>query len=837
MKRYSLIWAFLLLVGFGLPAAEAARFPDPSQNGVEWFYVFGSEGSKYYGADSEPKEFFVEVPKSSGGPVMIRVLDADIVGKRDELAGSWDTSTRFTVYAGDKELDSHDVGQDRADGSIVEFGPYSLEQGEDSGENVVFRIQVQGLDGDDNNLFAFDIEPPQTQFYAYNPSIRLATQEGSVMRFYPSLPPGTSLLREQNYDLDPSGGIATMHPSSRALWKTFWVKNSGSGQWAVTDVPVRPEESGRRWMFRVTKGTQVKGNMTLKFDDQAGTPIPIYFSEGKWVRPIPPTPKPAPKPAPEYRKPIPGACNIFDFDASESYDPDNQQLTYSWDFGDGETSDQMRVQHAYAKPGTYKVVLVVTDSSEGECRQSGKEQWLRVNGPPVAVIDLPKKACVGVPVKMSAANSTDSTNDPLSYKWEFGDGETGEGAEVSHAYKQGGDYSVCLLVNDNRGTSCSADQAVAQIQTNTPPTAAAQSRVGEGLSVSFDASKSADADGDELTYLWDFGDGETGDGVRVTHLYPKGANYTAKLTVDDSSGTDCSRDTIELPIRLNRPPVAVLGSDIATCSTDPVVFDGSQSSDADGDALTYRWEFGDGETGEGVKTQHTYAKGGAYRVVLTVNDQKGMDDSAASAQMNVLINNAPTASIETDGKGCVGKPVAFSGERSSDPDGNGLQYRWDFGDGETAQGARAEHAYAKGGNYTVVLTVDDGLNTTCSVVMAKAQAVINTPPVANVGPNFVCCRGVSTSFDASKSFDADGDSLSYHWDFGDGETGEGAKVQHTYKENGTFQVKVTVSDGNPDCGTSSAGFSGVVNASPVAMMGIRGEGGKLIAPEDDSSFK
>jgi PKD repeat protein len=80
---------------------------------------------------------------------------------------------------------------------------------------------------------------------------------------------------------------------------------------------------------------------------------------------------------------------------------------------------------------------------------------------------------------------------------------------------------------------------------------------------------------------------------------------------------------------------------------------------------------------------------------------------------------------------------------------------------------------------------------------------VNALPVAVAGPDLEAFYGGAYDavlFDGTRSFDPDGDPLTYHWDFGDGITGTGPKVSHMYKSPGTFTVRLRVSDGtNTTC--------------------------------------
>jgi len=822
----------IALVGASAPIAEAARVPDRDINGIEWFYVFGRQGNPYFGAaEAQAKQvFYVEVPKDLGGSVTIRVLDADLQGRHDEMDDQLNTSTKFNVFGGQKLLTSRIITASEPDGTTLELGPFALDQGDAQGDHIIFRIEAEGLEGNDSNLFAFEVAPPQAQLFTFNPAIRLMAKEGDRMRFFPQVPSGVTDIRVWNYDLDPTGGNSVLLTppgpmgSVQGIQKAFWIENSASAAWARTDVSVPHEwAGGGQWIYQITKKTQSAANMSMRFEDQNNKPLRIYFTQGEPV---------------QLAKAAVKACNTFEFDASESFDPDNQKLTYRWDLGDGTTSDQIRTQHTYERAGDYKVLLTVTDASTGECRNSMTEQRIHANTLPIAVLDAPETACAGSMVRLSAAKSSDTVGDQLKYAWDLGDGTTAEGAEVSHTYERGGSYPIKLLVDDGQGTACSRVQMADAIRVNGSPIAKANDAVvmcarsaTEAQTVAFSAAGSQDPDNNKLTYRWDFGDGAVAEGAKVNHTYEKGGQYAAKLSVDDGSGTSCAFATASVPVTLNHAPVArVNRQDVTTCGGETLAFDASASSDSDGNPLAYRWDFGDGETATGAKVSHQYAKGGTYRASVTVDDGSGLACALSSANIVAQANTSPHAVIKADARGCANRSLSFDATGSSDLEGQRLTYRWDFGDGTVAEGAKAQHTYAKGGKYPVALTVDDGQGTACSFSVAKGETLINSPPLASAGPNSVCCLNAITAFDASQSTDADGDTLSYRWDFGDGVTADGARGQHVYKKTGTYQVRVIASDNSESaCGSSSAGFIARVEAKPVANIEISSEG-KDVAP-------
>ena len=205
-----------------------------------------------------------------------------------------------------------------------------------------------------------------------------------------------------------------------------------------------------------------------------------------------------------------------------------------------------------------------------------------------------------------------------------------------------------------------------------------------------------------LSYVWNFGDGTDGQsGSNVSHVYTMGGTYPVKLMVNDNKGTECSRDSTSMNITINTPPSAVLNAVNAACTGGEVSFDGSGSSDPDGDILTYTWDFGDGtDLQSGSNVTHVYTMGGTYTVKLIVDDNKGTDSSKDMATMDITINTPPSAVLNGATTACTGDEISFDTAGSNDPDGDDLSYVWDFGDGTDLQtGSDATHAYSKGGVY------------------------------------------------------------------------------------------------------------------------------------------
>ncbi|TFW18234.1 PKD domain-containing protein [Massilia arenosa] len=321
------------------------------------------------------------------------------------------------------------------------------------------------------------------------------------------------------------------------------------------------------------------------------------------------------------------------FSAAKSTDADGTIASYAWDFGDGERATGVSATHAYARAGTYAASLVVTDNAGAK---STVAVQVKVDAAPTPVVTWSQFP--GEPILVfGGGDSTDSDGYITAWTWNFGDGKTGSGMDVSHMYAKPGDYTITFTVKDNFGnTTAKSFTATVVGKVNANPVAQATGTV-TGLSVAFDGSASSDPDGSIASYSWNFGDGKTGSGARVTHAYAKAGDYTAVLTVKDNQGASATMNVPVSVAAVNQAPVAK-GSAVVTPGSLNVAFDGRASSDPDGSIASYSWSFGDGSSGSGATASHAYAAAGQYTATLVVTDNQG---ASSSIVVPVLVG-APT---------------------------------------------------------------------------------------------------------------------------------------------------------------------------------------------------
>ncbi len=276
----------------------------------------------------------------------------------------------------------------------------------------------------------------------------------------------------------------------------------------------------------------------------------------------------------------------------------------------------------------------------------------------------------------------------------------------------------------------------------------------------------------------------------------------------------------------NLPPIAVAGGPYAAGVGEAIAFNGTASSDPEGQPLTYAWNFGDGATATGATPSHAYSSAGTYTVSLVVND--GAQNSApATTTATVTSTNAPPIAVAGGPySGTAGQPIAFDGRGSSDPEGQPLTYAWNFGDGATATGATPSHAYSSAGTYTVSLVVNDGAQNSAPATTTATVTSTNAPPIAVAGGPYSGTAGQPIAFDGRGSSDPEGQPLTYAWNFGDGATATGATPSHAYSSAGTYTVSLVVNDGAqnsaPATTTADVQPAGGGGATIVLKNGLNG---------------
>lgn len=454
--------------------------------------------------------------------------------------------------------------------------------------------------------------------------------------------------------------------------------------------------------------------------------------------------------------------------------------------------------------GRVPIRLTVTDDGG---KATSEERTVHVLNPPPSVsIDAsPVYPNPGEVVQFTAR--IDDDDPPEAVQWTFSDGATRTGVSVERTFPSGGPVDVQVLVEDEDGATGTANRT---IQVNHEPrltlfvpdegTGIDETAVLTGTTLDVQANTS-DPDGNTTETSWRL-DGDpvasdavtactsepTADGSRVACSWPDDGRHVLRATATDENGA--SRTQRLDVLVLNREPTLSPTFNVSVINVDEPVQLQSNAADQDGSIEEVRW-FQEGEKiGEGRRLNHTFTSGGPKNLTVDALDDDGARSSVAF-QVHVNIPPEIDASFAPENP-TAGDTVSFDAE-AVDPDGpeSGLSYRWDFGDGATANEPDPDHVYAEGGSYEATLVVEDedgGLaeqSLTVEVTTPPLNAEILADPST---PRAGTVVNLTVGFDGQRSV------REVVWSFGDGasETTQGPSVTHLYEEPVTVRVEAQV---------------------------------------------
>jgi len=334
-------------------------------------------------------------------------------------------------------------------------------------------------------------------------------------------------------------------------------------------------------------------------------------------------------------------------------------------------------------------------------------------------------------VRFTAEVLRGTIESPDSIEWTFGDGQTATGTEVVHTYQAEGNYRVSVTAHPADSGPLYTTDLLISVYPFTASIVAKPAEDGPTRKFQLSAQVTVPCGHSIASYVWSIDGKELSlhEG-EIEYTFPEDGTHEISLSVTTDKGWQQVATTYIQITPDNSPPVAKITAQPSS-GTAPltVTFSAAGSYDPDGSIQNCSWDFGDGTSTAGTEVTHTYDSPGNYIVVLTVTDDRG---STSQDTVTVHVNAGPTAAFKVIPDGNVAPTtVTFDAGASSDSDGRIIMYRWDFGDGQTAEGygmSRVRHAYEHGGVYDVTLTVTDDEGATATIKKSVWLAELSIEP-------------------------------------------------------------------------------------------------------------
>lgn len=452
---------------------------------------------------------------------------------------------------------------------------------------------------------------------------------------------------------------------------------------------------------------------------------------------------------------------------------------WSWDFGDGSSSNAVNPQHVYAAPGTYTVTLVV-QTTNGQADAELKTNYITINPSPTASYTAATNGC-SLPVGVTFTNTSTGAS---TYAWSFGNGQTStQQTPAVITYATAGTYDVMLITTNSFGCKDTMNQSIVVSNFQAGITVPTSVCVNTPVLIEDNSTIGANA------WSWTFTGANPGSSTAQDNsiTYSSPGTYTINLTSQNTT-SGCS-GSASATVTVNPLPVPSFTATPTTgCAPLLVTF-----TNTSGSGTNFVWDFGDGSTFNGQNPgTHTYTQNGNFTVTLSMTNPT--TGCVGTIVVPTITMNAPNAQFTSDViNGCDPLSVTFT-DISTSPDAI-TNWFWMFGDGTTFVGQNPPpHTYPVGMfDVSLVIQSQSGCIDTVTVqdyIQVGHIDLVNfsineTPECAKTPIDFTNLSIINAPHLPNE--------VTYAWDFGDGGSSTQENPSYSYaSDTGFFDVSLIV---------------------------------------------
>jgi PKD repeat protein len=424
---------------------------------------------------------------------------------------------------------------------------------------------------------------------------------------------------------------------------------------------------------------------------------------------------PAPIPDFEFTIACLGEETQFD-DLSSIIPPGDPISAWEWNFGDGQTGSGQHTTHLYSTIGDYNVTLTIYVGDMG-CEQS-ITKTISIIPPPTPDFSFTSE-CLGNTTVFTDLSTSQTTEPITTWQWDFGDGESAYGQEISHTYETAGNFQVTLTIYTG---SLACEQSITKtvpVFSNAMVDAGNDQSIPNGWTAELNATITEGSGNYNIFWtpeaLLDNPNIEDPETVALT------ATQVFTLTVIDAVSLCENSDQTTVIVTGGALYVIATADAEEICNGEEVQL--SANSIGGSGNYTYSWTSDppgfNSNLEEPVDSPNITT---TYFVV--VND--GQSSVNGEVTVNVLPQSVPNFDANN---ACFGEPTYFTDASTVDPPTAIITaWEWSFGDGQTSNGQNVNHTYGVAGDYEVSLTTFTG-NMNCPQTTSKTVQVYNAANV------------------------------------------------------------------------------------------------------------
>lgn len=402
-------------------------------------------------------------------------------------------------------------------------------------------------------------------------------------------------------------------------------------------------------------------------------------------------------------------------------------VSWQWDFGDGNSSTFQNPSHTYAQYGFYDVTLTIQNGYG--CTETITQQVI-VYPALIAEFDS-ATVCSQTPLTINNTSQVLLPGVPVTWFWDFGDGQFGTDSLPTHTYGAAGTYNVILIVSMSPAV---ADTAVHQITVIASPVADflfTEVCLGDTLTVLNDNSQSTHP---ITQWRWDLGDGTLSNQPIIYHNYLQYGTYQVLLIVQNSY--NCIDSVIKTVHVWDVPEVSFFADPKSGCQPLEVNFSDSSSVNSDF-IINWLWDFGDGLGSIGYPAvNHTYNSSGVFDVTILVTTDKGCQNTKTYNDL-IHVYPKPTANFSHTPAVAFSTDMVYFENNST----GSISWLWDFGNGDNSFLFNPYYIFDEGFNdvYLVAYNQYNCTDTAFQTLHIKPTTLIYAPnafsPLNNDGLN------------------------------------------------------------------------------------------------------
>jgi len=301
IKQIYILLFVLIMYPYGMVKGQSMPSVDEH---FDFLTTYSKEASTDWGDDDHIQIYFIAIPKDYKENIYISIYDPDVGGKHDQLVGyGFNSKTKFSLYGGEGAYTGEDGKKINPSGNFksgqqissklfgigkiyddqwFSFGPFSPDRGEyiESLNANVFKLIIEGLEGDDGNMYRFycsssnfeNVAVTGIDCFTYELSCRFKKDKNSLAHVFPFISADISKINFHSFDADNEGRFQL----TTSTKKSHKMKLSGDNNWEVSEHVISAKGKNKFIDIQYISDGSSANDVVMYVTDQNENIIPLH---------------------------------------------------------------------------------------------------------------------------------------------------------------------------------------------------------------------------------------------------------------------------------------------------------------------------------------------------------------------------------------------------------------------------------------------------------------------------------------------------------------------------------------------------------------------------------